>query len=175
MRHASRYGGSGIQIAFLSDLRIEAFIFKPPLSRDCRPRTEQARNHWSSAPTCFPAQALNLGTCNMLFHNSNPIIDVLVETKHLSPSSSRPAWRIECDIPPKSSTECEKWLANCPTPLSPSDSAWKSIVVLPLTNHASPAEPVAYFRRGLSFVLALAAADFVLEFGWIAQVFAFSS
>ena len=34
---------------------------------------------------------------------------------------------------------------------------------LPLTNHASPAEPVAYFRRGFSFVLAPAAADSVLE------------
>jgi hypothetical protein len=34
---------------------------------------------------------------------------------------------------------------------------------LPLTNHASPAEPVAYFRRGFSFVLAPAAADPVLE------------
>ena len=48
---------------------------------------------------------------------------------------------------------------------------------LPLTNRASPAEPVAYFRRGFSFVLALAAADSVLELdnaihGWI--VFAFS-
>jgi hypothetical protein len=34
---------------------------------------------------------------------------------------------------------------------------------LPLTNIASPAEPVAYFRRGFSFVLAPAAADPVLE------------
>jgi hypothetical protein len=34
---------------------------------------------------------------------------------------------------------------------------------LPLTNFASPAEPVAYFRRGFSFVLAPAAADPVLE------------
>jgi len=31
----------------------------------------------------FPSQALNLGTCNMLFHNSNPVIDVLVESRHL--------------------------------------------------------------------------------------------
>ncbi len=31
----------------------------------------------------FPAHALNLGTCNMLFHNSNPVINVLVERKHL--------------------------------------------------------------------------------------------
>jgi predicted aspartyl protease len=31
----------------------------------------------------FPAQALNLGTCNMLFHNSNPVINVVVERKHL--------------------------------------------------------------------------------------------
>ena len=48
---------------------------------------------------------------------------------------------------------------------------------LPLTNCASPAKPVAYFRRGFSFVLAPAAADPVLELdnaihGWI--VFAFS-
>jgi hypothetical protein len=34
---------------------------------------------------------------------------------------------------------------------------------LPLTNGASPAELVAYFRRGSSFVLAPAAADPVLE------------
>ena len=34
---------------------------------------------------------------------------------------------------------------------------------LPLTNFASPAEPVAYFRRGFSFVLAPAAADPVFE------------
>jgi hypothetical protein len=36
---------------------------------------------------------------------------------------------------------------------------------LPLTTHASPAEPVANFRRGFSFVLAPAAADSVLELG----------
>jgi len=34
---------------------------------------------------------------------------------------------------------------------------------LPLTNFASPARPVAYFRRGFSVVLAPAAADPVLE------------
>jgi hypothetical protein len=34
---------------------------------------------------------------------------------------------------------------------------------LPLTTYASPAEPVANFRRGFSFVLAPAAADSVLE------------
>jgi hypothetical protein len=34
---------------------------------------------------------------------------------------------------------------------------------LPLTINASPAEPVANFRRGFSFVLAPAAADPVLE------------
>ena len=34
---------------------------------------------------------------------------------------------------------------------------------LPLTTHASPAEPVANVRRGFSFVLAPAAADSVLE------------
>ena len=34
---------------------------------------------------------------------------------------------------------------------------------LPLTNFASPVEPVAYFRRGFSFVLAPAAADPVLD------------
>ncbi len=31
----------------------------------------------------FPAQAPNVGTCNMLFHNSNPVINVLVEEKNL--------------------------------------------------------------------------------------------
>ena len=36
---------------------------------------------------------------------------------------------------------------------------------LPLTTDASPAEPVANFRRGFSFVLAPAAADSVLELG----------
>ena len=34
---------------------------------------------------------------------------------------------------------------------------------LPLTTHASPAKPVANFRRGFSFVLAPAAADSALE------------
>jgi hypothetical protein len=34
---------------------------------------------------------------------------------------------------------------------------------LPLTTDASPAEPVANFRRGFSFVLAPAAADPVLD------------
>ncbi len=34
---------------------------------------------------------------------------------------------------------------------------------LPLTTHASPAVPVANFRRGFSFVLAPAAADSALE------------
>ena len=41
---------------------------------------------------------------------------------------------------------------------------------LPLTNCASPAKPVAYFRRGFSFVLAPAAADPVLElerYSWV--------
>lgn len=31
----------------------------------------------------FPAKSLNLANCNMLFHNSNPIIDVQVEGKRL--------------------------------------------------------------------------------------------
>ena len=31
----------------------------------------------------FPAQALNVADCNLLFHNSNPVINVLVEGKHL--------------------------------------------------------------------------------------------
>ena len=54
---------------------------------------------------------------------------------------------------------------------------------LPLTTDASPAEPVANFRRGFSFVLAPAAADSVLEldsivhrcfcFFLIGKVFAF--
>ena len=31
----------------------------------------------------FPAQPLNVATCNMLFHDSNPVVDVRVERKHL--------------------------------------------------------------------------------------------
>jgi predicted aspartyl protease len=31
----------------------------------------------------FPSQARNVDTCNMLFHNSNPVINVLVEGKNL--------------------------------------------------------------------------------------------
>ncbi len=31
----------------------------------------------------FPGQTLNLSECNMLFHNSTPVIDVLVDRKHL--------------------------------------------------------------------------------------------
>ena len=45
---------------------------------------------------------------------------------------------------------------------------------LPLTNGASPAEPVAYFRRGFSFVLAPAAAEPVLELNRLVQGFCFS-
>jgi len=41
---------------------------------------------------------------------------------------------------------------------------------LPLTTHASPAEPVANFRRGFSFVLAPAAADPVLELDNVVHV-----
>jgi hypothetical protein len=42
---------------------------------------------------------------------------------------------------------------------------------LPLTVIASPAEPVAEGKRGLSFVLALAAAGSVLEMGDTIHVF----
>jgi hypothetical protein len=46
---------------------------------------------------------------------------------------------------------------------------------LPLTNFASPAGPVAYFRRGFSFVLAPAAADPVLELDYaVHRCFCFS-
>ena len=48
---------------------------------------------------------------------------------------------------------------------------------LPLTINASPAEPVANFRRGFSFVLAPAAADPILELDSVVHVlivFAFS-
>jgi hypothetical protein len=48
---------------------------------------------------------------------------------------------------------------------------------LPLTTSASPAEPVANFRRGFSFVLAPAAADLILELDNVVHVsigFAFS-
>ena len=41
---------------------------------------------------------------------------------------------------------------------------------LPLTTDASPAEPVANFRRGFSFVLAPAAADLVLELDNVVHV-----
>ena len=44
---------------------------------------------------------------------------------------------------------------------------------LPLTTTASPAKPVANFRRGFSFVLAPAAADLVLELDCLVQGFAF--
>src|SRR6516162_767195 len=44
---------------------------------------------------------------------------------------------------------------------------------LPLTTDASPAKPVANFRRGFSFVLAPAAADLVLELNWLVQGFCF--
>lgn len=32
----------------------------------------------------FPAQPLNLDTCNMLFHNATPVIDLVAEGKHLN-------------------------------------------------------------------------------------------
>ena len=41
---------------------------------------------WSPAGSfefAFPAGSLNLASCNMLFHNSNPVIDVRVEGEHL--------------------------------------------------------------------------------------------
>ena len=41
---------------------------------------------WSPAGAfefAFPAGSLNQANCNMLFHNSNPVIDVRVEGKHL--------------------------------------------------------------------------------------------
>ena len=41
---------------------------------------------------------------------------------------------------------------------------------LPLTKDASPAKPVANFRRGFSFVLAPAAADLVLELAGLSLV-----
>ena len=44
---------------------------------------------------------------------------------------------------------------------------------LPLTTDASPAKPVANFRRGFSFVLAPAAADLVLELNCVVQGFCF--
>ena len=44
---------------------------------------------------------------------------------------------------------------------------------LPQTNFASSAEPVAYFRRGFSFVLAPAAADPVLELDSVVHVLLF--
>src|SRR5215472_7296483 len=44
---------------------------------------------------------------------------------------------------------------------------------LPLTTRASPAKPVANFRRGFSFVLAPAAADLVLELNCVVQGFCF--
>ena len=44
---------------------------------------------------------------------------------------------------------------------------------LPLTTDASPAEPVANFRRGFSFALAPAAADLVLELKCLVQGFCF--
>ena len=43
----------------------------------------------------------------------------------------------------------------------------------PLTTDASPAKPVANFRRGFSFVLAPAAADLVLELKCLVQGFCF--
>jgi len=106
MGDASGQGISGIKLALLSDLRIGGLHLRnvPFVVID------DSGKPWNGLPTSrhgiiglpvllamrtirwtpkgsfefgFPVQPLKVATCNMLFHNSNPVIDVLVESKHL--------------------------------------------------------------------------------------------
>ncbi len=106
MGDASGQGITGLQITFVADLRIGGlhlqnvpFIVIADTGEPWinLPKSRHgiiglplllAMHTFRWAPTGrfefgFPEQALHVGACNMLFHNSNPVINVLVEGKHL--------------------------------------------------------------------------------------------
>ena len=106
MGDASGQGVSGLQLATVSDLRIGGLRLRN-VPFIVVADTGEPWNHlpksrhgiiglplllamhtirWAPTGTFdfgFPSEPINLNTCNMLFHNSNPILDVVVETKHL--------------------------------------------------------------------------------------------
>lgn len=106
MGDASGQGVSGLQIALVSDLRIGGlhlrnvpFLVIADIGEPWN-HLPKSRHGIIGLPLLlamqtirwtpmgkfefgFPSQTLNPGTCNMLFHNSNPVIDVLVEKRHL--------------------------------------------------------------------------------------------
>ena len=106
MGDASGQGVSGIQLALVSDLRIgglhlqdvpfvvvsdsgEPWVHLPKSKHGIigLPLLLAMRTiRWTptgSFEEGFPSQAFSLQSCNMLFHNSNPVVDVLADEKHL--------------------------------------------------------------------------------------------
>jgi predicted aspartyl protease len=106
MGDASGQGVSGIQLALVSDLRIGGLHLRDVpfvvVADSGEPWNHLSKNRhgiiglplllamhtirWTPAGKFefgFPGQTLNLSKCNMLFHNSNPVIDVLVDRKRL--------------------------------------------------------------------------------------------
>jgi predicted aspartyl protease len=106
MGDSSGQGVSGLQLALVSDLRIGGLhLHDVPflvIADSGEPWNHSPKNEhgiiglpiliamrtlrWT--PACkfdfgFPTQAFDLSKCNMLFHNSNPVIDVLVDSRHL--------------------------------------------------------------------------------------------
>lgn len=106
MGDASGQGVSGLRLALVSDLRIgglhlrnvpflvltdtgEPWVNLPKSKHGIigMPLLLAMRTiRWTptgSFETGFPSQAFHLQSCNMLFHNSNPVIDVLAGNRHL--------------------------------------------------------------------------------------------
>lgn len=106
MGDASGQGVSGVQIALAPDLVIGGlhlrnvpFVVVPDSGEPWNQLPQPRRGliglpvllamhtiRWTrqgSFEFGFPSQPLNRTTCNILFHNSNPVVDVRVERKHL--------------------------------------------------------------------------------------------
>ena len=106
MGDASGQGVSGLQLAVVSDLRIGGLHLRDVpfivVADTGEPWNHLPKNRhgiiglplllamhtirWSPTGTFdfgFRSQPIKLETCNMLFHNANPIIDTVVEDKHL--------------------------------------------------------------------------------------------
>lgn len=106
MGDASGQGIPGIQLAVVSDLRIGGLHLRDVpfmvVADSGEPWNHLPKNRhgiiglplllamhtirWTPTGKFefdFPGQTLNRSKCNMLFHNSNPVIDVLVENRHL--------------------------------------------------------------------------------------------
>lgn len=106
MGDASGQGVSGIRLALISDLRIGGlhlqnvpFVVVPDSGEPwiSLPKSKHGiiglplllamrTIRWTptgSFEEGFPSQPFSLQSCNMLFHNSNPVVDVLADDKHL--------------------------------------------------------------------------------------------